>query len=52
MGSLIDRLNSVQRRTTWRMSHEAAINKSLFALLKLGEGSEYRKFTEGRIITE
>jgi hypothetical protein len=25
MGSLTDRLNSVQRRTTWRMSHDAAI---------------------------
>jgi hypothetical protein len=25
MGSLTDRLNSVQRRTIWRMSHEAAI---------------------------
>jgi hypothetical protein len=25
MGILTDRLNSVQRRTTWRMSHEDAI---------------------------
>jgi hypothetical protein len=29
MGILTDRLNSVQRRTTWRMSHEVAIINNL-----------------------
>jgi hypothetical protein len=36
MGILTDRLNSIKRRMTWRMSHEAAIIniKEVWELLK------------------